>query len=75
MYQAKITSKGQITIPLEVRKRLGLREGGKIVFKEGDDCFYIRKIIESDPFEQWIGFLKEKEGESPDRIIEELRGE
>ena len=39
MYQAKITSKGQITIPLEVRKRLGLREGGKIVFKEGDDCF------------------------------------
>lgn len=75
MYQAKITSKGQITIPLEVRKRLGLREGGKIVFKEGDDCFYISKMIESDPFEQWVGFLKDKEGESPDSIIEELRGE
>jgi AbrB family looped-hinge helix DNA binding protein len=26
-YGAAVTSKGQVTIPAEVRKRLGLREG------------------------------------------------
>lgn len=34
---AKMTSKGQITIPIEVRKRLKLSEGDKVVFiQEGD---------------------------------------
>jgi len=31
---AKITSKGQITIPVEIRKKLGAREGDKILFIE-----------------------------------------
>jgi len=31
---AKITSKGQITIPVEIRKKLGVREGDKILFIE-----------------------------------------
>ncbi len=29
---AKISSKGQITIPLEIRKKLGLKEGDKVLF-------------------------------------------
>ncbi len=32
MELAKITSKGQITIPIQVRKRLNLKEGDKVVF-------------------------------------------
>ena len=37
MELAKITSKGQITIPIEIRKRLNLREGDKVVFiTDGD---------------------------------------
>ncbi len=32
MTQARITSKGQVTIPLEVRRRLGLQAGSKIDF-------------------------------------------
>jgi len=37
MELAKITSKGQITIPLQIRKKLNLREGDKVVFiTEGD---------------------------------------
>lgn len=31
---AKITSKGQITIPVEIRRKLGVREGDKILFVE-----------------------------------------
>lgn len=31
---AKITSKGQITIPIDIRRRLGVKEGDKILFIE-----------------------------------------
>ena len=33
---AKVTSKGQITIPIAIRKALGLREGDKVLFMEQD---------------------------------------
>ena len=33
---AKITSKGQITIPVAIRKSLGVREGDKVLFIERD---------------------------------------
>lgn len=34
---AKITSKGQITIPVDIRKKLNLYDGDKVVFiEEGD---------------------------------------
>lgn len=36
MLSAKITSKGQITIPVEVRKKLGLQEGSYVTFIECD---------------------------------------
>ena len=32
MELAKITSKGQITIPIQVRKKLNLKEGDKVAF-------------------------------------------
>lgn len=32
MELAKITAKGQITIPVEIRKMLNLKEGDKVVF-------------------------------------------
>lgn len=34
MEVAKITSKGQITIPIDIRRRLGVKEGDKILFIE-----------------------------------------
>ena len=34
MELAKVTSKGQITIPLEIRKKLRLKDGDKVVFIE-----------------------------------------
>ncbi len=33
---AKVTSKGQITIPIDIRKKLGVKEGDKILFLEED---------------------------------------
>lgn len=34
MELAKITSKGQITIPIGIRKALGLKDGDKVIFFE-----------------------------------------
>ena len=34
MEVAKITSRGQITIPVDIRKKLGVREGDKVIFFE-----------------------------------------
>jgi len=31
---AQITSRGQVTIPIDIRKKLGVHEGDKVVFME-----------------------------------------
>ena len=34
MELAKITTRGQITIPVEIRKKLGVKDGDKVIFVE-----------------------------------------
>lgn len=34
MELAKITTRGQITIPAEIRKKLGVKDGDKVIFLE-----------------------------------------
>ncbi|MCL2639199.1 MAG: AbrB/MazE/SpoVT family DNA-binding domain-containing protein [Oscillospiraceae bacterium] len=41
MELAKITSKGQITIPVYVRKKLGVNEGDKLLFIEEDGRIFV----------------------------------
>jgi AbrB family looped-hinge helix DNA binding protein len=41
MQTARVTSKGQITIPVEVRRALGLETGSEIYFIEGEQGEYI----------------------------------
>ncbi|UTC65378.1 AbrB/MazE/SpoVT family DNA-binding domain-containing protein [Treponema sp. OMZ 788] len=41
MELAKVTSKGQITIPLKIRNLLGLKTGDKVFFKENRGKVYI----------------------------------
>jgi AbrB family looped-hinge helix DNA binding protein len=36
MDMARVSTKGQVTIPIEIRRKLGLREGDKVVFMEQD---------------------------------------
>ena len=37
MASSTITSKGQVTIPIEIRRRLGLRSGDRLEFLFGSD--------------------------------------
>ena len=41
MELAKVTSKGQITIPLTIRNLLGLKTGDKVFFEESRGKVYI----------------------------------
>ena len=41
MELAKVTSKGQITIPIEIRKNLGTKNGDKILFVEESGRVYM----------------------------------
>ena len=41
MELAKVTSKGQITIPIEIRKKLGIKEGSKVLFLEESGRIYL----------------------------------
>jgi antitoxin PrlF len=44
MYHAKVTSKGQITLPAELRKKLKLVPGSRVDFEERPDgSFVIRR--------------------------------
>ena len=74
MLSAKITTKGQITIPKDVRDKLGLKTGESVIFEEKEGVFYIRKSVTQSPFDKWTGKLKDLTGKSSDEIIEELRG-
>jgi AbrB family looped-hinge helix DNA binding protein len=47
MHTAKVTSKGQITIPVEVRKALGLETGTKVRFFEQEDGSFVLKRMRS----------------------------
>lgn len=46
MELAKVTSKGQITIPIDIRKKLGVKEGDKVLFiEEGDRIFLMNSSM------------------------------
>lgn len=53
--QAKITSKGQITIPRDIRRALGVRPGDKLVFEKVGNVIRIRPLNDLDPFEKYRG--------------------
>lgn len=74
MLTAKITSKGQITIPKKVRDKLGVHVGENIGFEEKKGIFYIKKSTKKSPFEKWTGRIGKTKYKKTDTIITELRG-
>jgi antitoxin PrlF len=54
---AKITSKGQITLPKEVRKLLNAERGSVIVFEKEDERIFIRR---TKTLLEYRGYLRGK---------------
>lgn len=71
-----VTSKGQITLPKEIRDALGIGPGSEIEFALEPGCAVIRKRIAPETFERWRGYLRGKlPAASVDEFVEMLRGE
>lgn len=74
MVAAKVTSKGQVTIPRSVRYRMGIKPGDEIEFVEDEEGFRVRKQRSGSPFDKYVGILTHLAGRSSDEIVEEMRG-
>jgi antitoxin PrlF len=74
MSKSKVTSKGQITIPKQVRNRMGLRTGDELEFIEDGGRYRIKKCLPANPLKKYRGYLRDLAGQDPDKVIEEMRG-
>jgi AbrB family looped-hinge helix DNA binding protein len=59
MPNAKLTSKGQITVPQEVRKSLGLRTGDRLAFVAREDGSWTLQTVKVD-LRSLCGILRPK---------------
>lgn len=76
---ARITSKGQLTIPKEVRRALGVRAGDSLLFEIGDDSDEVRVRVARQPvsFADYAGVWREGKGMSAGEVnsyVRDLRG-
>lgn len=53
--QAKITSKGQVTVPREVRRVLGVRTGDKLLFESDGQGVRVRPVRTRSTFSKYRG--------------------
>jgi antitoxin PrlF len=73
---ARVTRKGQITLPRAVREALGLEAGADIDFEVRDEGVLLRKRLPPVVFEAWRGFLASQGVRATtDELISELRYE
>lgn len=74
MIVARVTSKGQVTIPKKVRDKLGVSPGEEVGFEERDGLMLIKKALKKSPFDKWMGKLEHLKGQRSDDLIKETRG-
>jgi AbrB family looped-hinge helix DNA binding protein len=73
MMKSTMSSKGQLTIPIELREKMGLEAGTVIQFELRDGRVYMRKGTQADhPVDRLYGSLHLDR--SVDEILDEMRG-
>lgn len=72
---ARVTSKGQVTVPKAVRDALGLVPGAEVEFViEGGEAILRRRVPE-EAFARWRGALRRRGQTRTDKLMRDLRGE
>ncbi len=73
--KSTISSKGQITVPAEVRDRLGLVPGTTVLFELRDDGVLLRKGTSgAHPVDRLFGVLRGTRGAAAATQVDEMRG-
>jgi AbrB family looped-hinge helix DNA binding protein len=75
---AKLTSKGQITVPSEVRRALGIRAGDRLAFEEREGEMRVIPIRTESAFARYRGIGNSEIGSGKRAILKwlrDLRGE
>jgi AbrB family looped-hinge helix DNA binding protein len=73
--KATVTSKGQVTIPLSIRRRLNIRMGTVLEFDEGTDYLKAVPAVDAERMRAVIGIARgELAGRSAAQWLDELRG-
>ena len=74
MELARITSKGQITIPKEIRDKLNLKEGDKVIFiEEGERIiFTTSSMVALREIQEGMNGEAEKQGIESEEDVNEL---
>jgi AbrB family looped-hinge helix DNA binding protein len=71
--KSTMSSKGQLTIPMELREKLGLAAGTVVQFELRDGAVLMRKgAVHDHPVDRLFGHLNL--GRPVDDIIDEMRG-
>jgi antitoxin PrlF len=71
----RVTQKGQVTIPRQIRLMLSIKTGDEVIFEMDKDSVVLKKKTTADrKFEKYIGFLSHLKGKRPEDIIAQLRG-
>lgn len=72
---SKVTRKGQVTIPLAVRERLGIQSGDEVRFEVRGSMAAIVKVEPARrDLKDWYGALGNPKGERSDDIVDAMRG-
>ena len=69
----RITQKGQVTIPKDIREKLGVKPGSSVRFKVIEGKCVVEKEVKESKIGKWVGYLKGKK--RTDELVQELRGE
>lgn len=67
----KVSSRGQIAIPSDIRSQMGLREGEKVLFMLQDDTLLMKRVT-AQTFESITRPLKEAKKKIKEEDVSEL---
>lgn len=71
--RAKVTTKGQITIPIAIRRALGVRPGDVLLFEEDQAGIRVRSLRSESPFSKYRGIGNRRIGSGKKAINDWLR--
>lgn len=74
MEKVKVSPKGQIVIPKELREQFGIREGEEVVVEGSSKGVFVMKK-EKNPVKAMLGMFEGKTNKSSLELVREIRKE